>query len=121
MNLLEFKKSDPKVAYLVRLCYPNYRGRRKVRVESRKVYRIHDYWDGGSRSYASFVHLPTRRRVNLDSLQYEHQSYCNHFNLPIGRVNLSLEIAVVENVIFMGKDLGIRIYMHPGIFDVFAQ
>ena len=35
---LEFKKSDPKVAWLIKLCYPGYRGRRTVKVESRKVY-----------------------------------------------------------------------------------
>lgn len=113
MKKYEFKKSDPKVAHLVRLCYPNYKGRRTVKVESRERYFVHDYWDGGSRSYASFVHLPTRRTVSLNSLQYEHQTNGNHFNLPIGQLSLTPEIAVVENSIFRGKDMGVRVYVHP--------
>ncbi len=119
MKQLEFKKSDSKVAWLVSL-YPDYRGRRKVRVEARASYFVHDYWDGGSRSYAAFVSLSTRRCVSLDSLKYEHQTNGNHFNLPIGKVELEPGVAVVENVIFCGKDLGIRIYVHPSDFSKFG-
>ena len=118
---LEFKKSDPKIAWLVKLCYPGYRGRRTVKVEGRSSYFIHDYWDSGSRSYASFVHMPTRRRVSLDSLKYEHQTNGNCFSLPIGKIELESGIAIVENVIFCGKDLGIRIYMHPDDYQQFIK
>ena len=119
MKRLEFRKSDPKVARLLQLCYPHYRGRRSIKVEARETYRVRDFWDGGSRDYAEFVHLPTHRNVRLDSLDYEHQTAANPFNLPIGSLKLTPEIAVVENVIFQGKDMGIRIYVHPDRFAEF--
>ena len=118
---LEFKKSDPKVAWLVKLCYPGYRGRRTVKVERRPSYFVHDYWDGGSRSYASFVNLSRRYKVSIGEVKYEHQTNGNHFNLPIGKVELEPGVAVIENVIFQGKDLGIRIYVHHDDYQQFIK
>ena len=121
MNRLEFKKSDPKIAWLVKLCYPGYRGRRTVKVEARETYRVADYWSEGSRNYAEFVHLPTRRVVRLDSLDYEQQAQSNLFNLTMGTVRLTPEVVAVENVIFCGKDMGVRIYVHPSAFNEFVE
>jgi hypothetical protein len=117
---MEFKKSDPEVTRLVTQCYPGYRGRRKVKVEAKTTYRVHDYWDGGSRTYATFVNLSTYRRVDLETLPYEHQLRGNPFNLPIGTLTMEPGTAVVENVIFRGKDLGIRIYVHPDDLNKFG-
>jgi len=116
MQNLEFKKTDPRVAGIVRLCYPNWKGRRKVKVSAKQRYRVSDYWDGGSRDYVEFVHLPTRRVVRLEQLDYEHQTNGNPFNQALGYVNLTPEIAAVENVIFQGKDLGVRIHLHPDAY-----
>ena len=118
---MEFKKSDPKVAGLIAMCYPGGRWRRPVKVESKTIYGVHDYWDGGSRTYATFVHLPTRRKVDLETIQYEHQSNGNPFNLPIGKLKMEPGIAVIENVIFRGKDLGVRIYVHPDDLSKFGD
>ncbi|KKL66271.1 hypothetical protein LCGC14_2146660 [marine sediment metagenome] len=116
--MIEFKKNDPQVSNLVRLCYPSYKGRRTIKVDKRETYRLRDYWDGGSRYHAEFVHLPTNRLVQLEQLDYEHQKASNPFNLSIGKIKLTPDIAVVENVIFCGKDLGVRVYVHP---DTFAE
>ena len=115
---MEFKKNDPKVARLVQMCYPNYKGRRPVKVSKRETYSLRDYWDGGSRDYAEFVRLPVMTLCQLTELDYEHQKAGNPFNLPIGRVKLSPDVAVVENCIFCGKDMGVRIYLHP---DTYAE
>jgi hypothetical protein len=113
---MEFKKSDPTVASLVRLCYPEYRGRRKVKVFSKQRYRVHDFWDGGSRDYVEFVHLPTGSLLSLAEIDFEGQDKANPFALDMGYANLTPDVAAVENTIFCGKDLGIRIYLHPNIY-----
>lgn len=120
MKILSFKKSDPKVEWMVRLCYPSYKGRRPVKVEARQSYRVTDYWDGGSRDYVEFVDLKTRRRLSQDQLSFEKQTQGNPFNLNIGTVQLSPGVAAVEQCIFCGKNLGIRIYVHPDSFGDFA-
>ena len=111
MNRLEFKKNDPKVERLVRLCYPSYKGRRTVKVEARQTYRVSDYWDGGSRDYVEFFHLPTSRVVRQEQVEFEKQERGNPYGSNMGTVKLTPEIAVVENCIFRGKDMGIRIYV----------
>ena len=118
---MEFNRTDPKVERLINMCYPNYKGRRKVKVEKRARYHVSDYWDGGSRDYAEFVHLPTNRIVRLEQLNYEHQDMSNPFNLPIGIVNITPDVAVVVNSIFQGKDMGITIYVHPDSYPAFEK
>lgn len=115
---MEFKKSDPKVAHLVRLCYPSYKGRRKVKVSAKQRYRVRDFWDGGSRDYVEFVHLPTMSLRSLAEIDFEGQDKANPFDLDMGYANLTPDIVAVENTIFCGKDLGIRIYLHP---DAYAR
>jgi len=119
MQTLEFKKSDPKVAGLVQKCYPSWKGRRKVKVSTKERYRVSDYWDGGSRDYYEFVHLPSGRLLQLEQVEYEHQENGNPYNQTLGYVRLTPEVAVVENCIFQGKDLGVRIYVHPDSLERF--
>lgn len=113
---MEFNKKDERVARLIKATFPGWKGRRPVKVYSKLQYHLSDYHNGGSRDYAEFVNVRTGQHVNLDSLNYEHQSQGNPFNLRIGNVELTPEIAVVENVIFCGKDLGIRIHLHPDTY-----
>ena len=120
MNQVEFNKNDPQVAQFVK-CYPAYRGRKPVRVSSCTRYNMHDYWDGGSRNYVQFIHLPTGRYLPLSELQYEHQTAGNPFKLAIGTVTLTPDVAAVENVIFCGKDLGLRVYVCPDTFVGFNK
>lgn len=115
---MQFKKSDPKVSDIVKSAYPGYRGRRPVRVQSREKYRVSDYWSEGSRTYARFLHLPTRRFIKAEQMGFEQQEQNNPFSLMIGDVKLTPETAVVEQSIFCGKNMGIRIYLHP---DTYAE
>jgi len=115
---MEFSKNDPKVARLVTMCYPSYKGRRKVKVSAKQRCRVNDYWDGGSRDYVEFVHLPTNRILSLDQVEYEKQERGNPFNQNLGYVTLTPDIAAVEHSIFCGKPGGIRIALHP---DTYAK
>jgi len=118
---MEFKKTDPKVADIVRKTYPQYRGRRPVKVQSRERYRVADYWSEGSRTYAQFMHLPTRRLIQPEQMGYEQQKMNNPFNQRIGSVTLTPDTAVVEESIFRGKSMGIRIYLHPETYTAWEQ
>jgi hypothetical protein len=113
MNYDEYKKSDPKVAHIIQATYPNYKGRRKVRVQKRESYHVTDYWDGGSRNYVQFFNVRTGQNVAIESVDYEQQEQSNPFGLRLGTVRLSSDVVAVENTIFCGKNLGIRIYVHP--------
>lgn len=116
--MLEFKKSDPQVASIVKSAYPDYRGRRPIKVIGREQYLVLDYWSEGSRTYARFYHIPTRRFIQASQMGFEQQKQGNPFNLMIGHVKLSPETAVIENSIFRGKCSGVRIILHP---DTYAE
>lgn len=118
---MQFKKSDSRVSDIVRAAYPSYRGRRPVRVEKRSKYRVADYWSEGSRTYAQFMHLPTRRLLQPEQMGYEHQTQNNPFNQRIGYVTLTPDTAVVEESIFRSKSMGIRIYLHPDTYATWEK
>ena len=79
MNQIGIKKSDPRVARFVKLCFPADRTRRAVKVSARETCYVRDYWDGGSRDYTEFVHIPTMSRRSLDSLDFEKQTNGNPY------------------------------------------
>lgn len=117
MREIEFKKTDARVAGIIKNSFPGYKGRRPVRVAPRETYSVHDYWDGGSRDYTQFVHLDSLRSVQLDSLQFEKQTMGNPYNAKMGKLTMTPAVAVVVNAIFRGKDMGIRIYVHPEVYN----
>lgn len=120
MKSVKIKKNDPRVSWLVKLCYPSYNGRRPVIVEEKISYYLSDYWDGGSRNHACFVDLNDRRILTEEEAKVERQETGNWFNLAIGTARIMPSFVVVENCIFCGKDMGIRIYVHPESFNRIA-
>ena len=111
MNM-EFSKNDPKIAKFARH-FSGYRGRKPVRLRSSKSYHVSDYWDGGSRTYSVFVNAETGQVLSDSEVGFKAQEAANPFRLRIGSVELQPHVAVVENRIFMGKDMGIYVIMHP--------
>ena len=113
MKSIPVKRSDPMIDRIIRATFPGYRGR-KIKVIVKTEYRLSDYWDGGSRNYATFLDLQSFTVIPSSQLPEQFkQKIANPFNLPIADITLSPGFAVVENCIFRGKDLGIRIYIHP--------
>jgi hypothetical protein len=112
MNQIEFKKNDPKITKFARH-FGGYRGRRAVRLRSSKSYHVSDYWDGGSRTYSVFVNAETGIELSDSEASFQIQKIANPFHQRCGSVELQCHIAVVENRIFRGKDMGISVIMHP--------
>lgn len=106
----KLRTSDHRVKELIQRTYPEYRGR-KVKIVQRDTYHMSDYWSGGSRTYVV--------AVNLANMQVEHHkgvssnpfndSAHDSFSIPDG-------VAMVEHVIFCGKDLGIRINVNANTY-----
>jgi len=120
MKHMEFKKSDYPVANMVRACYPEWKGRRRIKVYSKEKYRVNDYWDGGSRDYCEFYHIPTGRILSMDSVNYEHQERGNPYNQRMGYVHLTPDIAVVESSFFRGKQR-VNIHLHPDTWNEWSE
>jgi len=110
----EFPFKDPTIQQLVKAAYPGAKSRRTVGVDARESYHVHDFWDGGSKTECVFVRLEDLAVKHSSEMPDEaRQVMANPFNLPIGDTVLPPGYAVVEHVIFCGKDLGYRIILNP--------
>lgn len=116
MNRIEMSFKDERVRRIVCAAFPSAKTRRSVKLEARTTYHCRDYWDGGSRNYCAFVRLSDLHVLSSESVpKGERQQMGNPFNLPIYDVQLEPGFVVVEHTIFCGKDIGYRIYFHPGL------
>jgi len=113
---VEFPKNDPKVACFVRL-FPGYRGRKTVKVSSTTTYNVSDYWSGGSRNYCVLLDLNTYTALTYEQAGFKRQEQSNPFNQAMGDLVLRPGLAVVEECVFCGKSLGIRVYLHESDFS----
>ena len=110
---IKFPFSHPVINRIVKAAYPGARTRRDVKVVCRDSYRVHDFWDGGSRDYAAFVRLSDMSALPSESIpREERQGFSNPYNLPIADVSIQAGFCVVEHVIFCGRDLGYHIYIN---------
>ena len=122
MEALEFNRNDSRVARIVSAAYPEYKGRRSIKVSACLTYYVSDYWSEGSRSYCCVLSLAgdCLCRVRLEDVGFVKQVNGNWLNLPLGELTMRPDFIVVENVIFSGKDLGVRIYCHPETIKMFG-
>ena len=100
------EKIDTKhpLAAIARRAFPGYRGRKFRVVVSDRPRRLLSYWDGGSRD--SYVVIQEGRAISPPAFA------------PFGREDVPEYVPVsgailVEHSIFMGKDSGCTIYIHP--------
>src|SRR5258708_27496587 len=115
MSTIEFPFSDARVKKLVQSAFPGAKSRRTVKFIPREEYRVSDYWDGGSRNTPRFLDLNTYQ-VKSSECVSQRQTIANPFNLPIYTLTLTPGFVVVEHCFFCGKDMGYRVYYHPGLF-----
>lgn len=101
---IALSKTTPEVKALLKATYPDYRGR-TIKLEVQDTYYMHDYWTGGSRTYVKAFDLGTGKIAghNADN-PFERQAHAS-FPIPDG-------VAMVEHVIFCGKDCGIRVIVN---------
>ena len=99
--------STPKLQEIAARIF-EYKGR-KFQMEAMQQVSCNSHWEGGSRSYYA--------RVNLQDATFEvyGQSGTMFDRTPIPVVTLDEKTAVIEHSIFCGKDMGIRIIVHPSI------
>lgn len=108
MQSVKVRKTD--VAQIVQATFPAYRGR-KIRIEPRKSVHVCGLnWDGGSRSQYRGCTLTGRPTGSLD--RYNQRAPWDN---PAEGQSLELvpDVALVRHSIFMGKDTGLTIYVHP--------
>lgn len=92
------------LAAVARRAFPGYRGRKFRVVISDRPRRLLSYWDGGSRD--TFVVVQEGRVFSPPTVA------------PFGRESVPDYVPVagailVEHSIFMGKDSGCTVYLHP--------
>lgn len=88
--------------------YPDYRGRKYAYNVADHPLDVRSYWDGGSRSYYTFVELATGRTVAMPAQ--------SAYNAPIkgaDAVMLPDGIICVEHSYFCGHDMGIIFHVSP--------
>lgn len=102
--------NHPDVIALARRAYPDYNGRKYgIEVTEKINVRNTSYWDGGSRSYFKFIKLDgTDSTVTVPP-----QSAFDPQIQGADAVPLQPGLACAEHIIFCGKDMGIRIHVHP--------
>ncbi len=100
--------NEPEVLRIAHAAFPEYIGRT---LEIRSIdgpLDLRSSWDGGSRSYFRLIRLDTLQAVSVPAMSAFDQQYAG-----ADAVTIPPEIACVEHVIFCGKDLGLRIHLHP--------
>lgn len=102
-------EGDETVKKMVRLTFPDYKGRKfKLHVSDAPI-NCSSYWDGGSRSFFRFIKLDT-----LDTTpELPAQSMFDRKIAGIDCVLLPPGYACIEHSMFLGRDNGITIHIPP--------
>ncbi len=97
---------------IAKAAFPKWRGRKLhvERVES--VTLSGTYWDGGSKSTFVAVELSTLRTSPADARLGDPNVFGGRGD-DRPTIEIPAGFAIVEHVIFRGKDLGCRVYMAP--------
>ena len=110
-------RDDALVSRLCALAFPGWRGQ-KVQLRPVERVQLHGmFWDGGSRSQYVAIDLETLRVCDIGAVAPRSKNPPQFGGpveapvIPFSGANANL--AVVEHVIFCGRDMGLRIYASP--------
>ena len=99
--------NHPEAVKIALTAYPGYTGKKfQIEVSSFPI-DVRSYWEGGSRSYYTFLRLDT-----LAIMSIPQQSAFDKQVVGADSVNLIPGMVCVKHTIFCGKDAGITIYVH---------
>lgn len=107
LDPIKVKAKSP-AGMLMKLAFPDYNGRKfKVYAKNGKM-NLNSYWDGGSRNYFKILRLEDGSLMDVpqNGTIFDKMNFSNTSYPAVG-------YAVVEHTIFCGKDLGLRLYVHP--------
>lgn len=111
MNLTR-KQAKP----LIERTFPEYRGRKITLLFQESLVLSNTNWSGGTKSWYAAVHLDGRTAsINTDLTP--------PWDNPIEgqRVNVPLNVIIVQHRHFCGTDLGLTIYVNPANKDIFDR
>ena len=104
------KVSRKEVFAVVNATFPNYKGR-KFRIQPAEAVGFYDLnWSGGTRNQYRACAIdgsPIDSKYNLNSPA----PWNNPFEGK--RIELPMDVVIVEHSMFCGKDVGLRIYVNP--------
>lgn len=107
--MASIKTDNVEVKRIAKLAFPEYRGRKfRFQVQTYSI-DLRSYWDGGTRSYFKFVCLADGRV----SIEVPVQSAFDKQIKGLDACTVPEGFVCVEHVIFCGKDLGLRLHVHP--------
>lgn len=107
MEEVKLKRKD--IPAIVAAAYPEYTGQ-KFRLAFKSTFRMSDYWDGGSRTYVTAVKLEDGKLMMSTPDAVAHNPFNKQAHITF---DIPKNVALVEHIFFCGKDLGIRIVVHP--------
>lgn len=100
MKTLKLRKADCKE--ILKLTFPNYKGR-KYNLSLRQNYYISDsYWNGGSRTYTKLVNFNDNKIKELPEMKWEGKEF-----------EITDNMLIVTHNYFCGHDCGITIICSP--------
>lgn len=88
--------------------FSNYKGKTFEVKVAEKVSLNNSYWSGGTKSDYVAVNLATGVKQEASGISSPYR-----LNGEIPEVDIPVGVAIVEHVIFCGKDMGLRIYIRP--------
>lgn len=107
-NTIQVSINDPLIRRILKVTYPDYRGRKIRIVPQRYPLNCKSYWEGGSQDHFAFVRLDTFRTSPMPA-----QSAFDKDIRGAESVTLPVGVICVEHSVFCGKDVGIRIHVNP--------
>jgi hypothetical protein len=99
------------LAAVARRAFPGYKGRKFRVVVSDRPRRLASYWDGGSRD--TFVVVQDGRTISPPTWGPFGREGAPDFAPVSGAI-------LIEHSVFMGKDAGCTIYLHPEDSKLFS-
>lgn len=101
--------NDPEVIRIALAAFPDYRGRTFEVTQFAGPMRLDSCWSDGSRDYYVLLDLGTLRSIPIP----ENGTPFSNGGQIMRLGELPVNAAVVQHIIFSGKDLGIRIHVRP--------
>lgn len=110
MNMIHIDKPDDALRAIFHAAYPNYTGRKfRVRTASVIDCATDNSWQGGSRTYYTWVDLSTRSAIAEVPAQSQFDPKINGAK----SVTIPENKACVEHRIFCGRDMGLTLVLSP--------
>lgn len=110
------KLTKDRVRSILAVTFPEYHGK-TFRLEYQDKYYPENYWDGGTKAYFKIL----EKNGDKTRLLEPGRIFTNPF---LGKANEPFEIqpnwVIVEHYYFCGRDIGIRLYVHPNN-DIFPK